>query len=155
MENTNYSKLKIGFFNINGLVGETTFNTDFIEIIKNYDVITLTETWHKSSECIRKIKGNFPKNFNFIDNARNKKHKNSKRNSGGLLICYKKRLHENIVIIDKTSENMIWIKIIHHLAQEVFLIKMFYRLPKVKIKQTLNLFFLFYYHLFPLIFIIF
>ena len=72
MENTNYSKLKIGFLNINGLVGETTFNTDFMEIIKKYDIIALTETWHKNNECIKKIKGNFPKNYKFIDNARKK-----------------------------------------------------------------------------------
>ena len=109
MEKLNY--LKIGFFNINGLVGKTTYNTDFSEIIKTYDIIMLTETWHKSSECINKIKGNFPKDYKFIDNARKTKHKKSKRNSGGLLVCYKKCLQNNIVIIDKTSENMIWIKI--------------------------------------------
>ena len=64
------SYLKIGFFNINGLVGQTTYNTDFSEIIKKYDIITLTETWHKSAECIKKIKGNFPKDYIFIDNVR-------------------------------------------------------------------------------------
>ena len=104
------SYLKIGFFNINGLVGQTTYNTDLSEIINKYDIITLTETWHKSAECIKKIKGNFPKDYIFIDNARKIRNKKSKRNSGGLLVCYKKCLHNNIVIVDKTSENMIWIK---------------------------------------------
>ena len=111
MDNLKNLKLKIGFFNINGLVGETTFDTDFEETIKKFDIITLTETWHQSEDCISKIKGNFPTDYKFIDNARKKKHKKSKRNSGGILICYKKCLSGSIVIIDKTTENMIWFKI--------------------------------------------
>ena len=109
MEHQTY--LKVGFFNVNGLMGDTTFNVDFSKIITKYDIITLTETWHKDAECLKKIKGNFPKDYRFIENARKKKHKRSKRNSGGILVCYKKYLHKNIVTIDKTSENMIWIKI--------------------------------------------
>ena len=111
MDNLETQKLKIGFLNINGLVGETTFDPDFSEIIKKYDIITLTETWHQKTECINKIKGNFPKDYKFIDNARKNKNKKSKRNSGGILVCYKKRLHENIVTLDKTTENMIWLKV--------------------------------------------
>lgn len=104
-------KIKIGFFNINGLIGETTFNPDFHDIIQKYDMITLVETWHENSDCINKIKNNFPKNYKFIDNARKNKPKKSKRNSGGLLVCYKKELHGNITIIDKSTENMIWVKL--------------------------------------------
>ena len=103
--------LKLGFFNINGLVGETTYTNDFIEIITKYDIIVLTETWHKNDECIKKIKGNFPKDYMFIENARKNKHKKSKRNSGGILVCYKKHLYKHITTIDKKSENMIWFKI--------------------------------------------
>ena len=47
----------------------------------------------------------------FIDNARKKKHRKCKRNSGGILICYKKNLHKGVAVIDKATENMIWIKI--------------------------------------------
>ena len=111
MDNLETQKLKIGFLNINGLVGETTFDPKFSDIIKTYDIIALTETWHQNSECIKKIKGNFPKDYRFIDNARKKKNKKSKRNSGGILVCYKKWLHENIVTLDKTTENMIWLKV--------------------------------------------
>ena len=63
-------KIKIGFFNINGLIGETTFNPDFSDIIKKYEIIVLTETWHDKVECINKIKGNFPDDYKFIENAR-------------------------------------------------------------------------------------
>ena len=111
METSPHLQLKLGYFNINGLVGETTFNPDFLEIIKEYDIIILTETWHKDAECIKKIKGNFPKDYKFIENARKKKHKKSKRNSGGILVCYKKCLHKSIITLDKTSENMIWLKL--------------------------------------------
>ena len=104
-------KLRIGFFNINGLVGETSFNPEFLELIKRYDILILTETWHQNAECLKKIKGNFPKGYTFIDNARKNKHKKSKRNSGGILLCYKKYLKDGIVTLDKTSKNMIWFKI--------------------------------------------
>ena len=95
MENTN-TKLKIGFFNINGLVEETTFNPDFCDRINKYDIITLTETWHQNSECINKIKENFPKDYNLIDNPRKNRNKKSKRNSGGILVCYKKCLKNTL-----------------------------------------------------------
>ena len=82
MQNSKYLKLKIGFFNINGLVGETSFNPDFLEIIKK-SIITLSETWHKNPDCINKIKGNFPKEYRFVDNARKNKHKKVREILGG------------------------------------------------------------------------
>ena len=85
-------KMKIGFFNINGLVGETSFNPDFSKTLAKYDIITLTETWHRNTDCIQKIKNNFPNDFSFIDNARKNKNKKIKRNSGGILVCYKNGL---------------------------------------------------------------
>ena len=107
-----YKYLKIGFFNINSLIGETTSDPDFKSLIEKYDIISLSETWHQNSDCIKKIKENFPPNFRFIDNARKKKKKNKcKRNSGGILVCYKQVLHKHITIIDRKTENMIWIKI--------------------------------------------
>ena len=63
------------------------------------------ESWEQ------KLKTNFPKDFNFIDNARKNKNRKSKRNSGGILVCYKKELKENIITIDKATENMIWINL--------------------------------------------
>ena len=106
-----YKYLRIGFFNINSLVGDTTFDPDFLTFIEKYDIISLSETWHQNLECIKKVKQNFPVDFRFIENARKKKHKNSKRNSGGIIVCYKKFLHKHISIIDKKTENMIWIKL--------------------------------------------
>ena len=106
-----YKYLKIGFFNINSLVGETTFDADFKILIEKYDIIALSETWHKNYDCIKKIKDNFPSNFRFIENARKNRNKKSKRNSGGIIICYKQFLHKHITIVDKKTENMIWIKL--------------------------------------------
>ena len=111
METSKTLKLKIGFFNINGLVGETSFHPEFKEKIGKYDIIILTETWHKNSECIDKIKSNFPKEYKFINNARKQTNKKSKRNSGRILVCYKSGLKDGIVSLDKTTENMIWFKI--------------------------------------------
>ena len=108
MENTN-TKLKIGFFNINGLVGETTFNPDFCDRINKYDIITLTETWHQNSECINKIKENFPKDYNLIDNPRKNRNKQTKLWRNACLL--QKMPKKYIITLDKTSEDMIWIKL--------------------------------------------
>ena len=68
-----YKYLRIGFFNINSLVGDTTFDPDFLTFIEKYDIISLNETWHQDLECIKKVKQNFPVDFRFIENARKKK----------------------------------------------------------------------------------
>ena len=101
-----YKYLRIGFFNINSLVGDTTSDPDFKSFIDKYDIISLSETWHQNEECINKIKQNFPTHFRFIKNARKKKHKKSKRNSGGILLCYKKYLHKHLTVVDKNLKTV-------------------------------------------------
>ena len=90
---------------------DTIEDPDFHDFIDKYDIVILTETWHNNIESINKLKKNFPKTFTFTENARKKKHKKSKRNAGGIVICYKKALSKHITILDKTTENMIWLKV--------------------------------------------
>ena len=104
-------RLKIGFFNINGLIGNKTFDPAFVKITENYDIIGITETWHTNDECIQKIKKNIPPKYRYFENARKNKHKKSKRNSGGILILYKDSLEGVITLLDKKIDNMLWIKI--------------------------------------------
>ena len=72
---TSENKLKIGFFNINGFIGETTYNPTFQEIVENFDILCLTETWHTNDECIKKLKPNIPTGYLHFHNARQNKHK--------------------------------------------------------------------------------
>ena len=104
-------RLKIGFFNINGFVGHTTYNPKFSEILQKFDILCLSETWLSDNNCIEKLKPNIPPEYLHFHNARKKKHKKSKRNSGGIIILYHKRLQKHIRIHDKDTENMLWIKI--------------------------------------------
>ena len=105
------NRLKLGFFNINGFIGQTTYNPTFQEILEKFDILCLTETWHLDDECIKKLKPNIPPGYLYFHNARKNKHKRSKRNSGGIIILYNKYLHNDITIYDKNTENMLWIKI--------------------------------------------
>ena len=103
--------LKIGIFNINGFVGQKTFDPEFSIFIQKYDIVALNETWHSKKECKEKLKHNIPSNYLYFHNPRKHKHKRSKRNSGGIILFYKKHLHNNITIHDQKTENMLWIKI--------------------------------------------
>ena len=50
----------------------------------------------------------------YFHNARKKKHKRSKRNSGGIIIFYRKELQKHTSVNDKIIDNMLWIKIDKH-----------------------------------------
>ena len=103
-------KLKIGFFNINGLIGDKTFDPTFKNIIEKFDIIGISESWHTNNECLTKIKQNFPNNYLYFENARKDRHKKSKRNSGGIVLFYKESLRK-IVKPQKKAKNMLWIKL--------------------------------------------
>ena len=105
------ANLKTGFLNVNGFVGQKTYDPEFNEILEKFDILCLTETWHSNKECIEKVKKNLSSNFLYFQNARKNKHKRSKRNSGGIIIFYRKHLHRHITVQDKNTENMLWIKL--------------------------------------------
>ena len=103
--------MNIGFFNINGIIGQKTFDPSFTELIKKYDIIALTETWHTNDACIQILKENILDNFLYFQNARKNKHKKSKRNSGGIIVLYQNHLRNVISLTDNKTENLLWIKI--------------------------------------------
>ena len=49
------ANLKIGFLNVNGFVGQKTYDPEFNEILEKFDILCLTETWHSNEECIKKV----------------------------------------------------------------------------------------------------
>ena len=83
----------------------------FTNLIKKYDIIALTETWHTNDTCMQNLKENIPENFLYFQNARKNKHKRDKRNSGGIIVLYQKHLTNVISLTDNKTENMLWIKI--------------------------------------------
>ena len=107
----NTTNLSIGFYNINGLIGQKTIDPSFRDLIKKYDVLALKEAWQKNETCIQNIKNNIPEEYFFFQNARKNKHKKGKRNSGGILVLYHKDLRKLITLTDNKTANMIWIKI--------------------------------------------
>ena len=106
-----FNYLNIEFFNINKIIGQNTFDPSFTELSKKYDIIALTETWHTNDTCMQNLKENIPDYFLYFQNARENKHKKSKRNSGGIIVLYQNHLRNVISLTDNKTENMLWIKI--------------------------------------------
>ena len=110
--------IKIGFWNINGLAEEKMDNPDFKNIITQYDIICLTETWDKEkNEPNLNIKMQFP-GYSSIKRNRKNKHKKARRNSGGILIIYKNALENYIKVVNKKDQNILWIKIDKYVTGE-------------------------------------
>ena len=99
--------IKIGFWNINGLGKKKCKEEDFIKIINGYEIICLTETWGSED----KSNNNFiiPPGYKAFHHNRKNKHKKARRNSGGILILYKKELHNYLKVKNREYENILWI----------------------------------------------
>ena len=99
--------MKVAFWNINGL-GEKYKEQYFNIIINKYEIICLTETWGADGKI-----SNFdiPIGYKAFHHNRRNKHKRAKRNSGGILILYKKELHNYLKIQNRENENILWIKV--------------------------------------------
>ena len=120
--------IKVGFFNINGFVGQKTHNPDFSALLEKFDILALTETWHSDGNCIKKVKNNIPPDYLYFHNARKNKDRKSKRNSGGIILFYRKHLHKAITIQDKVTENMLWIKVKKKILNKCVIIRTFVKL---------------------------
>ena len=70
--------IKTGFWNINGLGEEKIYNPEFKNIITQYDIIWLTETWDRE-KSEPNIEDQFP-GYCSIKRNRKNKHKKARRN---------------------------------------------------------------------------
>ena len=79
-----------------------------MELIKNYDLIFLTETWISKNTYI-----NFDIEGYYCEHLYGNKSRNAKkgRYSGGITIYYKQTLKDKINIIEKDQNGIIWVKI--------------------------------------------
>ena len=99
--------MKIGFWNINGL-GNKLEDENFISILKKYEIICLTETWGLESNIDNLI---IPDGYQAFHHYRKNKHKKAKRNSGGIMVLYKKEIGNFLKLKNKENENILWIQI--------------------------------------------
>ena len=92
---------------INGVVGPTASEPEFLKLIESYDILCLTETWHDNKDdLLNKTKLLCPSGYEFIENARKNRNKKAKRNSGGIVIFYKSIFENRILTIDKSNDNV-------------------------------------------------
>ena len=110
--------LKILTWNCNGLTKEKRENDDFTNFLTKYDLLILLESW--TSKC-SKIELNGYVKHNFY---RKFKHRNARRNSGGIVIYYKDYLSPGIQIIKTHHDTIIWLKLDHNffsLTSDIYL----------------------------------
>ena len=91
-------------WNVEGLLGKLG-NKDFINFIKEHDIICLTETFLKYSsklDC-------FSEFLQFSKPAIKISHQG--RHSGGVLVLVKKHLENLVELIDFNEDNMVWLKL--------------------------------------------
>ena len=105
MERTVFNNISIVSWNINGINNKIN-DPNFRELIEAHDVIFILETWlDKSNENIA-INGYFSLNV-----SQSNRHKNAKRNSGGISVFIRNELKSQIKVIKTTAEHFIWLKI--------------------------------------------
>ena len=101
------SNLSFCAWNINGLsskyLGNKLQSIDFLSVIDNSDFIVLTEIGNCSDLEIAGYKS-------FVQCSTPNQSRKGGRNSGGIALFYKNKLHKNISTT-KTAQNFLWFKI--------------------------------------------
>ena len=100
---TSQCYLKFQSFNVEGLVNKTE-DHDFINSIKQYDFITLVETWVSGKISVH-IEGYY------CFNKSRKKAKKAKRYSGGISVLVKKSLRKGVKFFSSKSNRFVWWKL--------------------------------------------
>ena len=78
---------------------------EFVDILTKHDIIFLSESWTNDRSNIE-LNGYVSHNF-----YRKFQHKNARRNSGGIVLLYKKSLEPGIKIVRNNHDTLIWIKL--------------------------------------------
>ena len=111
---TSEEKWEISFalLNAQGLIGKRynkLRSTEMIELFNKKDIIMITETW-LSDDCEFDVDG-----FKCFASHRKNNDKNSKRNSGGILIYVSEKLISNDLHVKTVDDSVIWIRLNGHL----------------------------------------
>ena len=102
-----HSRLSISAWNIHGLkhkmLGDKLSNIDFIENVKDLDLIFLTEIWSNEINGI-------PGFMTLSTITATRKSNSACRLSGGTPLLFKKEF-ENVIFIEKQTKNFLWCQI--------------------------------------------
>ena len=99
------SGLKILVWNCNGLTNDKITEQEFIDLIKSSDITILSESWTNNFSEIN-IDGYLCHNL-----YRKFRHRNAKRNSGGIVVYINEKLSEGISIVKNNFDTIVWLKI--------------------------------------------
>ena len=100
--------LRISLLNCQGLISKRTnklISTEFQNIFESRDIVLLTETWTDSYSDLS------VSNFEYFALHRKDKKKNSKRNSGGILIYIRDKYVTKDTLVYTSEDDILWIKI--------------------------------------------
>ena len=115
------SGLKLGVWNVNRLFEEKSKGYFFLKQIQLFDIILLSETWYMKDSADKMLH----QHGYLYENVYRKNKKRKRRTSGGILVYYKKELKNILTFLEKSSENILWVKI----AKDVSLARV-YSSPK-------------------------
>ena len=99
--------LSIGAWNLKGLKNaeiNKVEEEDFIQFVDTNDIIIITETHLGKQESLAL------QDFKIIHTARDK-HTNAPKNSGGVLIAYRRKFQKGITVCYKANTEFIWLKL--------------------------------------------
>ena len=99
--------LSIGALNLKGLKNaeiNKVEEDDFIQFVDTNDIIIITETLLAKQESIAL------QDFKIIHTAHDK-HVNAAKNSGGVLIAYRRKFQKGITVCYKANTEFIWLKL--------------------------------------------
>ena len=105
---SNLSNLRFSVLNINGLISRRTNkikSREFQDILNSSDVVLLTETWTNDFSDI------YVNNFEAFVLHRKEKKKNSKRDSGGIIVFIRNKYITGETLVFKSYDDIICIKI--------------------------------------------
>ena len=91
-------------WNVQGLLSKFS-DSDFINIANSYDVLIFTETWHAKTTNIKLD------NFDSFSCPRPKCNRKAKRDSGGVIVYFKKTISSGVVLSKINEKGIIWFKL--------------------------------------------
>ena len=97
------NSLSFGAWNVGGTKKHAS-DPDFVQLLSKHDLIVLGETFADDDSA--HFQG-----FKCINVYRKKKHKNAKRNSGGVSVLINREISKFVTVVRVTAEHLIWVKV--------------------------------------------
>jgi len=122
---------------VNGLARKLS-DSDFYDIINDYDIVFLSETWLSNNSHINLDIQGFHSEHLLGNNAINTR---KGRYSGGLSLYYKQTLNNHIKIVEKDQHGIMWVKLCKDLfdfQQDVYICNVYIPPNNSNVIDTIN-----------------